>query len=577
MLLLSKSSFPCVREPRLVAGAIESTLPACLEQIYPAFVTIGVRSGIQMSTTRAASKMEELMVALLDKMDQRNERLLEKMEQRNEQLRLLTQQQSDRVDDIGQRQKETDQEVSAIAGELSPVKMAKDGRLFAMEGSAAGLTGQLRTEEVASRELLKCEPREDLLQEPGFRSTAHLFLPSAGTRLDAVGEGMDLAGDAITVVGATSNQLRSGSLEKKLPLDAYRTQFELLADVNRLDNAGKATCQAISLRSAAATVLTNLPPKKRQDYGALTAALDSRFGVAHQTELNWMQSKARTHRREESLAELVEDFKLVGGRPTEGKRLCVHQYRKEPGTLRYFRVPSPIHIDQGQNLESALRTLEALLAKLVDYSQKDWDRHIQLLLLAAIHETTGCFPAKLMFDDRDTTLPIDLAFDRPAEAPLTAVGCADILQEQLERVVDITKNHLRIMTDRMKQKYGSSPGCHQLHPGDAAWLHNPQRKQGLTPKLQRPWQGPYTIIKWINDLVYRIKLGPTTKPKVVHRNRLWAYTGANAPTWFEATEQAAKLPSCPTGTLASGATDHPVPNESQLQRSNRLRRPPNQY
>ena len=178
-----------------------------------------------MSTTRAASKMEELMVALLDKMDQWNERLLEKMEQRNEQLRLLTQQQSDRVDDIGQRQKETDQEVSAIAGELSPEKMAKDGRLIAMEGSAAGLTGQLRTEEVASRELLKCEPHEDLLQEPGLRSTAHLFLSSAGTRLDTVGEGMNLAGDAIAVVGATINQLRSGSLEKKLPWDAYRTQF----------------------------------------------------------------------------------------------------------------------------------------------------------------------------------------------------------------------------------------------------------------------------------------------------------------------------------------------------------------
>ena len=537
MLLHSQRTFPCVREPRLLAGAIESTLPACLEQNYPAIVTIGVRSGIQMSTTRAASKMEELMVAHLDKMDQWNERLLEKMEQRNEQLRLLMQQQSDRVDDIGQRQKETDQEVSAVAGELSPEKMAKDERLIAMEGSAAGLTGQLRMEEVASRELLKCEPREDLLQEAGLCSTAHLFLLSAGTRLDAVGE-MDLAGDAITVVGATINQLQSGSLEKKLPWGAYRTQFELLADVNRLDNAGKATCRAISLRSAAATALTNFPPKKRQDYGALTAALDSRFGVAYQTELNWMQLKARTHCREESLAELVEDFKLVGGHPTEGKRLCVH--RKKPETLSYFWVLSPIHIDQGQNLESALRTLEALLAKLVDYSLKDWDRHNQLLLLAAIHETTGCFPA--MFDDRDTTLPIDLAFDRPAEAALNVVGYANTLQGQLERVHDFTRNHLRITTDRMRQKYGSSPGCHQLHPGDAAWLHNPQRKQGLTPKLQRPWQGPYTIIKRINDLVYRIKLGPTTKPKVVHRNRLWAYTGANAPTWFEATERAAKLP-----------------------------------
>ena len=55
-------------------------------------------------------------------------------------------------------------------------------------------------------------------------------------------------------------------------------------------------------------MLTNLPPEKRQDYGALTAALDSRFGLAHQTELNRMQLKARTHYREETLAELVEDI-----------------------------------------------------------------------------------------------------------------------------------------------------------------------------------------------------------------------------------------------------------------------------
>ena len=80
----------------------------------------------------------------------------------------------------------------------------------------------------------------------------------------------------------------------------------------------------------------------------------------------------------------------------------------------------------------------------------------------------------------------------------------------------------------MKQRYDLPLKCQQLEVGDAAWLHNPQRKKGLSPKLQRPWQGPYTIIKRINDLVYRIQLGPKTKPKVVHRNRLWHYSGVNA-------------------------------------------------
>ena len=81
--------------------------------------------------------------------------------------------------------------------------------------------------------------------------------------------------------------------------------------MNRWSNAEKATYLAISLRSAAAPALTNLPPKKCQDYGALTTALDLCFGVAHQTELNWMRLKARTHRQKESLAELAKDVEWL--------------------------------------------------------------------------------------------------------------------------------------------------------------------------------------------------------------------------------------------------------------------------
>ena len=72
-----------------------------------------------------------------------------------------------------------------------------------------------------------------------------------------------------------------------------------------------------------------------------------------------------------------------------------------------------------------------------------------------------------------------------------------------------------------------------MKQGAPVWFHNPQRKQGLTPKLQRPWQGPYVITKKINDSVYRIQLNPRSKPKVVHRICVWLFTGANASTWFQ--------------------------------------------
>lgn len=36
------------------------------------------------------------------------------------------------------------------------------------------------------------------------------------------------------------------------------------------------------------------------------------------------------------------------------------------------------------------------------------------------------------------------------------------------------------------------------------WFYNPQWKKGLNPKLMNPWQGPYSVVKKINNLVYGI-------------------------------------------------------------------------
>ena len=266
-----------------------------------------------MSTTRATSKMEELMSALLERMEQQNEQLLGKMEQQNEQLQVMTQQQADRIENVAQRQKETDQEVSAIAGELRSVKLTIDGRLDAMKDSVAGLAKQIRATMTEGQELTKHQLREELLQElsdstSALRPTAQPFQPS-GTAAAVVREVTDRSRDAIAPHAA--HQQRPAPFEGKIPWDAYRTQFELLAEINRWSNSEKAAYLAISLRGPAATVLTNLPPGKRQDYGALTVALDSRFGLAHQTELNRMRLKARTRRREETLAELAEDVERL--------------------------------------------------------------------------------------------------------------------------------------------------------------------------------------------------------------------------------------------------------------------------
>ena len=86
---------------------------------------------------------------------------------------------------------------------------------------------------------------------------------------------------------------------------------------------------------------------------------------------------------------------------------------------------------------------------------------------------------------------------------------------------------------RMKRQYDMRIVAPTLESGDLVSLHNPQRKKGISPKLRRSWEGPYIVLEQLNDVVYRIQRGPWKEPKVVHRDRLWKYSGAERADWFQ--------------------------------------------
>ena len=146
--------------------------------------------------------------------------------------------------------------------------------------------------------------------------------------------------------------------------------------------------------------------------------------------------------------------------------------------------------------------------------------------------------------------------------PQTATNYASTLQERRERVHESARGHMQLMSNRIKQRYDPLLEHQPLEAAEAMWLHNPQRKKGLTPKLQCPWQGPNIITKLINDFSYRIQLGPKAKPKVVHRNWLWRYSGINAPTWYHAHEQ--EQSTSPAGMTISETPTLLHPSKSKI-------------
>ncbi|CAB3986795.1 Hypothetical predicted protein [Paramuricea clavata] len=83
-------------------------------------------------------------------------------------------------------------------------------------------------------------------------------------------------------LGATRPIQKPATFDGRIPWDSYRTQFKIVAGINRWSEGEKAAFLAL-------TVLSNLSPEHRNHYPPLVAALESRYGSRRQAELHRMK------------------------------------------------------------------------------------------------------------------------------------------------------------------------------------------------------------------------------------------------------------------------------------------------
>ncbi|GFU73429.1 retrovirus-related Pol polyprotein from transposon 412 [Trichonephila clavipes] len=191
---------------------------------------------------------------------------------------------------------------------------------------------------------------------------------------------------------------------------------------------------------------------------------------------------------------------------------------------------TPLHPQSDGMVERFNRTILNNLSLMVSKNQQDWDQKVPLFLLAyrsAVHETTGYSPSQMLFG-RDLRLPCDLLFGRPPDTPSSPEEYVQNLQARFEDVHNLARERINLRTEKMKTRYDTKATGHQFKEGDKVWFYNPTRRKGLSPKLQSHWDGPYTILKIINDVVIRIRKSTNSKPRVVHYDRLVPYYGHNS-------------------------------------------------
>ncbi|KAJ8872551.1 hypothetical protein PR048_026157 [Dryococelus australis] len=131
-----------------------------------------------------------------------------------------------------------------------------------------------------------------------------------------------------------------------------------------------------------------------------------------------------------------------------------------------------------------------------------------------------------MLFGREFRLRGDLLFRRPVEEEAATPDYTIKLRQKLTNIHEFAWGHFKTNNDIMKTRYNRRKPEETFQEGHLVWLCNPQRKKGYCPKLHKSWEGPYTILKQINDVVYRIcRQGFRAKPKVDHIDRLVLYEG----------------------------------------------------
>ena len=253
--------------------------------------------------------------------------------------------------------------------------------------------------------------------------------------------------------------------------------------------------------------------------------------------------------------------------PDQSAKRCANVLLNE--VISRFGTPLSIHSDQGRNYESTIfrelcrlfeikktrtsirnprgngqterfnRTLLNMIKKYLEGEQDAWDLNLGCLAgayRATPHAATGLTP-NLLILGREVRLPIEVMYETSTssgEPVSTYCQYVASLQSKMQKAHNLARTHLNKNVSRQKDIYDSKLVFHPYAKGDVVWYLNEARIEGLSPKLQPTYLGPYLIIEKLNDLVFKIQVAKSGRSRIVHHNKLKRFEGHTYPKWIGA-------------------------------------------
>jgi hypothetical protein len=197
--------------------------------------------------------------------------------------------------------------------------------------------------------------------------------------------------------------------------------------------------------------------------------------------------------------------------------------------LNIHNIRTTAYRPQGYAVERVHRTINGIFGKLLAQKPRLWCEYVPAVAMAynsAFHSSTTCSPFFLVHI-RPSKLPFDLLVERPPESESSNLD--DFTEEMLEKAhvaLAIVRQHLNCSFNRAKKRYDSRVKSLNIRPGNFVWYYSPQPpKKGLSRKWMAYTTGPYRVQRNINVVNHVIQRLPTSKPFVVHIDRLEKFKG----------------------------------------------------
>ena len=199
---------------------------------------------------------------------------------------------------------------------------------------------------------------------------------------------------------------------------------------------------------------------------------------------------------------------------------------------------SPYRPSTNACVERFHRTLNSMLAKVIEVNQRNWDDCVPAVMAAyraAKHDSTGYSPNRLVLN-KENRAPVDIVLGVPSEEEQHYDSYNDYVQDLQQRMREayaIARDHLNAAAQRRKKEYDIKVKSTEFHEGDWVWYLYPRKYVNKSPKWNRNYQGPFLVIKVIAPCDYVIQRTRKSTPITVHGDKLKTFHGDPPKSWLQ--------------------------------------------